>query len=322
MNKSKSEFARFPKLSGMPSYFNMNISEFAPKSVFTLCTILTAFVTLFFVGFVFYTAYPTFESQGLVNFITGDRWSYDDHVFGIRMYLGGTLMLTLVTLVLSVPVGLLTAIFLSEFASARVAATLRPLIELLVGIPSVVYGIFGLFVLAPIFASHVAPFTVSVLGFIPFFSSTGDPRGVGLALASTVLAIMILPTIISVSEDSIRSVGFEYREASFSLGATHWETISRVVLPAASKGIIAAVILGMMRAMGETMAIVMLFGGAQEIPTMLFDPGMAMTNKILADVGFKIHLEEARSAIFAVAAVLFAAEILFVGLARAIGGRK
>ena len=293
-----------------------------PKCVFISCTILTAFITLFFIGFIFYTAYPTFESQGLINFLTGNQWSYDKHIFGIRVYIAGTLILTFVTLLLSVPVGLLTAIFLSEFAPSKVVSIMRPLIELLVGIPSVVYGIFGLFVLGPIFANYVAPFTVSMLGFIPFFSSTGAARGVSLALASTVLAIMILPTLISISEDSIRSVKSGYREASFALGATHWETISKVVLPAAFKGILAAVILGMMRAMGETMAVVMLFGGSRNIPTMFFSPGTAMTSKILSDVGFKIANEEARSAIFAVAAVLFAIEIMFVGLARAIGGRK
>jgi phosphate transport system permease protein len=199
---------------------------------------------------------------------------------------------------------------------------MRPLIELLVGIPSVVYGIFGLFVLGPIFGNFVAPFTSSVLGFIPFFQDTGSSvRGVGLALASTVLAIMILPTIISISEDSIRSVKREYREASFAMGATHWETISKVVLPSASKGILAAVVLGMMRAMGETMAIVMLFGNANKIPDTFFSSGYAMTSKILNDIGFYVVQEESRSALFAVAAVLFAIEILFVGMTRIIGGK-
>ncbi|WP_242492624.1 phosphate ABC transporter permease subunit PstC [Methanolobus psychrotolerans] len=294
----------------------------APKYLFTFCTLLTAFITFFFIGFIFYIAYPTFESQGVINFITGSVWNYDEHVYGIRIYLLGTLILTVVTLALSVPVGLFTAIFLSEFASPRVASIVKPLIELLVGIPSVVYGIFGFLVLGPIFVNYVSPLTVSLLGFIPFFSSGVGVLGMSLALAATVLAIMILPTIISISEDSIRSVESTYREASFSLGATHWETISKVLLPAASRGILAAVVLGMMRAMGETMAVVMLFGSANNIPTTFFGTGTALTSKILSDVSFKIANEEARSAIFAVAAVLFAIEILFVGLARAIGGRN
>ena len=304
---------------------NMTLSRLessVPKYLFISCTLLTAFITFFFIGFIFYIAYPTFESQGVINFITGSVWDYSEHVYGIRIYFLGTLMLTLMTLVLSVPLGIFTAIFLSEFASPRVASVVKPLIELLVGIPSVVYGIFGFLVLGPIFVNYVSPLTVSLLGFIPFFSTGVDVRGVGLALASTVLSIMILPTIISISEDSLRSVENTYREASFSLGATQWETISKVLLPAASKGIMSAVILGMMRAMGETMAVVMLFGGSNNIPTTFYGTGTALTSKILSDVSFKIADEEARSAIFAVAAVLFATEILFVGLARAIGGRK
>lgn len=293
-----------------------------PKYLFQFSTVLTACIALFFIGFIFYVAYPTFQSQGLVNFLTGTTWSYSDSVYGIRTYIGGTIALTVTTLILAVPVSVFTAIFLSEFAPARVVSIMRPLIELLVGIPSVVYGIFGLFVLGPFFGTSLAPAISSALGFIPIFQDTSTSvTGVGLALASTVLAIMILPTIISISEDSMRSVKNEYREASFSLGATHWETISKVVLPSASKGILAAVVLGMMRAMGETMAIVMLFGNANKIPNTFSSSGYAMTSKILNDIGFYVAQEESRSALFAIAAVLFAAEILFVGVARVIGGK-
>ncbi|MFA0823181.1 MAG: phosphate ABC transporter permease subunit PstC [Methanomethylovorans sp.] len=292
-----------------------------PQYVFSSCTVLTALITIYFIGFIFYFAYPTFASQGFINFITGSEWNYSENIYGIRIFLGGTVVLTLITLMLAVPVGIFTGVFLSEFASPKVVSIMRPLIELLVGIPSVVYGVVGLFVLGPIFGSYVASITVSILGFLPFFQDPGSERGVGLALASTVLAIMILPTIISISEDSIRSVKREYREASFALGATHWETISKVVLPAASKGILSAVVLGMMRAMGETMAVVMLFGSAKQIPTTFFGSGYAMTSKILNDIGLHIAEETSRSALFAIAAVLFATEILFVGLARVIGGK-
>ncbi|MDW7733110.1 MAG: phosphate ABC transporter permease subunit PstC [Methanolobus sp.] len=301
---------------------NRKSESLLPKYLFQFSTLLTACVALFFIGFIFYIAYPTFQSQGVVNFITGTTWDYSEGVYGIRTYIGGTIALTVTTLILAVPVSVLTAVFLSEFAPARVVSVMRPLIELLVGIPSVVYGIFGLFILGPIFGTSLAPAISSVLGLIPFFQDTSTSQtGVGLALASTVLAIMILPTIISISEDSMRSVKREYREASFALGATHWETISKVVLPSASKGILAAVVLGMMRAMGETMAIVMLFGNANKIPNTFFSSGYAMTSKILNDIGFYVAQEESRSALFAIAAVLFAAEILFVGVARVIGGR-
>ncbi|WP_340818425.1 phosphate ABC transporter permease subunit PstC [Methanolobus sp. WCC4] len=322
MHKSPLFFFSLDKTEEMNNMTISRLESLTPKFVFAFCTALTVFITLFFIGFIFYIAYPTFESQGVINFITGSKWDYAEHIYGIRIYFLGTLILTVVTLALSVPIGVFTAIFLSEFASPRLVSIVKPLIELLVGIPSVVYGIFGYFVLGPLFVNYISPLTVSLLGLIPFFSTEINVRGVSLALASTVLAIMILPTIISMSEDSIRSVEDAYREASFALGATHWETISKVLLPTASKGIMAAVILGMMRAMGETMAIVMLFGGSNNIPTTFFGTGTAMTTKILSDVSFKIADAEARSAIFAIAAVLFATEILFVGLARAIGGRK
>lgn len=290
-----------------------------PHIFFGLCAVFTALVTILVVGFIFYTAYPTFVNQGLFNFITGSTWDFHDNIYGIRIFIAGTLILTIVTMMLAVPLGVFTAIFMSEFAHPKIAAVMRPMIELLVGIPSVVYGIFGLYVLSGLFRDYIHPYLELAFGFLPFFKVFSSD-GLGLALASTVLAIMILPTIVSISEDSIRAVKRDYREASFALGATHWETISRVVLPAASKGIMAAFILGMMRAMGETMAVVMLFGNMMSTPSSFFSYGYAMTSKILIESTIYIAHPEPRSALFAIAAVLFAIEIVFVALARKIGG--
>ncbi len=292
-----------------------------PNLFFLSCALTTALITIFFIIFIFKTAYPIFESQG-IGFITGTKWSYSDSVYGIRIFIIGTLVMTGVTLLLAVPVSVFTAIFLAEFAPARVAATMRPMIELLVGIPSVVYGIFGLFVLENIFQDHIDPFLSGTLGFIPFFQDPSPNSGTGVLLASTILAVMILPTITSLSEDALRAVSSDYREASFALGATHWETIRKVVLPAASGGVLAATVLGMMRAMGETMAIVMLLGNCQHIPSSVLDTGYAMTSKILNDIGYYVAMDEPRSALFGIAAVLFAMEIIFVGVMRKIGGRS
>jgi phosphate transport system permease protein len=289
-------------------------------AIFLMCSVATAFIAIFFVGFVFYTAYPVFAKEGL-GFITGSVWDYSNNIYGIHIFIAGTLILTIVTLILALPVSIFTAIFLAEFAHPRVASIVRPLVELLVGIPSVVYGIFGLFVLQNIFRDHVNPFIDSTLGFIPIFANTSPTSATGVLLASVVLAIMILPTIVALSEDAIRSVPQEYRHASFAMGATHWETVRKVVIPAASGGIMGSVILGTMRAMGETMAIVMLMGNAQKIPTSILDTGYAMTSKILNEIGYYVAVDEARSALFGIAAVLFAIEIVFVALARQIGGR-
>jgi len=291
-----------------------------PHLLILTCVLATAALTLFYIAFIFKTALPVFESEGL-GFITGTKWSYSEQVYGIRIFIIGTLVMTAVTLALAVPVSVFTAIFLSEFAPAPVAAIMRPMVELLVGIPSVVYGIFGLFVLENIFQDRIDPFLSGTLGFIPFFSDPSPNSGTGVLLASTILAVMILPTIIALSEDALRAVPFEYKEASFALGATHWETIRKVVLPTASGGILAATVLGMMRAMGETMAIVMLLGNSQHIPSSVLDTGYAMTSKILNDIGYYCAMDEPRSALFGIAAVLFAMEIVFVAVARKIGGK-
>ncbi len=304
-------------------FLKMNLNELRsklPHLLLLTCVLATAAITIFFIAFIFHTALPVFESQG-IGFITGTKWSYTDQVYGIRIFIIGTLAMTGVTLLLAVPVSVFTAIFLSEFAPAPVARIMRPMVELLVGIPSVVYGIFGLFVLENIFQDHIDPFLSGTLGlFIPFFSDPSPNSGSGVLLASTILAVMILPTIIALSEDAMRAVPFEYEEASFALGATHWETIRKVVLPTASGGILAATILGMMRAMGETMAIVMLLGNSQHIPSSVLDTGYAMTSKILNDIGYYCAMDEPRSALFGIAAVLFAMEIIFVAAARKIGG--
>lgn len=288
---------------------------------FGSCGVLTAVITLYFVGFIFYMAYPVLSSQGLY-FIFGDTWSYNQGIYGIKLYILGTLAVTIVTLILAVPLGIFTAIFLAEFAPAKVAVLMRPLIELLVGIPSVVYGIFGYAVLSGFLKDYLKPFVSHYLGFIPIFHDPNPALGDGVLLASLVLAVMILPTIVTVSENSIRSVPYTYREASFAIGATHWETIKKVVIPASSGGIMASVILGTMRAMGETMAIVMLLGNSIVVPTSIFSIGYAMTSKILNDAGENIATPEYRSALFAIAAVLFLIEIILVAAARKIGGRQ
>lgn len=285
----------------------------------TGCTVFTILITILLVGSIFYVAYPVFQSQGLF-FLYGDVWDYSDEIFGIRNFIMGTIAVTTVTMLIALPVSLFTAIFLAEYAPKAVVNILRPMIELLVGIPSVVYGIFGLFVLEDIFEHVIDPFLESTLGFIPLFVDYGQ-NGQGLLLASTVLAIMILPTIITIAEDSLRSVSYSYKEGSFALGADHWQTIKMVVLPTASNGIIVGAVLGMMRAMGETMAIVMLLGNIPQAPKGVMDVGYAMTSKILNDITYHLVDDASRSALFGIAAVLFLMEIIVVGVARKLRGQ-
>lgn len=298
-----------------------NINFDIPKTYFLLSTILTILVVVFFVGFIFYTGFPVLNKEGM-GFLTGTSFNYDTGEYGIFIFLAGTLIVTVVTMVIACPLSILSAIYLAEYAPSWLENIMRPMIELLVGIPSVVYGIFGLFMLQGIFRYYINPSISAVLGFIPIFYYDPSSDGLGVLLASTVLAIMILPTITIITQESIRSVPKELREASFALGSTKWETIKKLLIPTASSGILTAIILGIMRAMGETMAIVMLLGNSPKVPSTIFDHGYAMTSKILNDIGHYVSMDDPRSALFAVAAVLFMIEILFVASIRLVSRKN
>ena len=219
----------------------------------------------------------TWQTFGL-GFIGGTTWDPVQAVYGALPYIVGTLLSSLIALVLATPIGLLTAIFLSEVASPRVATPLIFLIELLAAIPSVVFGLWGVFVLAPFLRGTVEAWISSTLGFIPFLG--GPTFGIGLFTAGVILAIMILPTIVSIAREVIRSVPGSQREAMLALGATRWEVITKAVLPYARSGIVGAVILGLGRALGETMAVTMVIGNGQAIPTHLFDQAQTIASKI------------------------------------------
>lgn len=295
---------------------NLEISRIA----FLMCAILSISIIIFILGFIVYTAIPTFQNEG-IGFITGTTWSYTSHEYGILDFILGTLCVTLMTVIMACPLSIITAIFLAEYSPRWMTIILRPMIELLVGIPSVVYGIFGLFVLENVFTNTINPFISSTLGFIPIFRNLHPNTGVGILLASVVLSIMILPTIASLSIEAINAVPNEYKEASLAIGATKWETTKKVVLPIALSGILMAVVLGLMRAMGETMAIVMLTGNNMHIPGSFLDTVYAMTSKILNDIPFYVADDEGRSALFGIAAVLIIFEVIMVAAARFIGSR-
>ncbi len=282
-----------------------------PKGIFFGIAGITAFLVFFIIGFLIYAAFPVLKTSG-IGFFISSVWDYDTNQYGILTFLIDTLILTALTLVLAVPVGILTAMYLAEWAPPWMEKILRPLVELLVGIPSVVYGFFGLLILSNFFVDDFDPFIDHVLGFIPIFSNSHPNFHVGLLITSVILAVMVLPTIIALSQDAMRGVSEEYREASFALGATHWETIRNVVIPAAFPGIVTAVILAMMRAMGETMAVVMLMGNNMRIPATIFDQGYPMSAKILNDILFYVSFPEPRAALFAIAVVIFLLEILAV----------
>jgi phosphate transport system permease protein len=220
----------------------------------------------------------TWQTFGL-SFITGTEWDPVASVYGALPFIVGTLMTSLLALLIAAPLGLLTAIFLAELAPRRIAVPVSFLIELLAAIPSVVIGLWGVFVLSPTLRVTVEDWIASTIGqVVPFFS--GPTFGIGIFAASVILAIMIVPTIVSISREVILAVPDSQREAMLALGATRWETVTRAVLPFARSGIVGAIILGLGRALGETMAVTMVIGNKPQIPTRLFDQGQTISSQI------------------------------------------
>jgi phosphate transport system permease protein len=213
-----------------------------------------------------------------LGFLTGTTWDPVADIYGALPFIVGTIGSAVIAIVLATPIGLLTAIFLAELAPRRVAIPLTFAIELLAAIPSVVFGLWGVFILSPFLQATVESWLVSVFGWIPIFA--GPPFGVGMFAAGVILTLMILPTIIAISRDVITAVPDSQREAMLALGATRWEAITRSVLPYARSGIFGAVILGLGRALGETMAVTMVIGNRPAIPQSIFDSSQTIASQI------------------------------------------
>jgi phosphate transport system permease protein len=235
--------------------------------------------------FIFIEGFPLILSTGLNNFILSSHWAPTKGHFGILAMIISSVLVTLGAMVIGVPLGLSCAIVLAEFSPKRLRMVLKPTLELLAGIPSVVYGFLGVIWLVPLIRNYL-----------------GGP-GLSLLAASIILGIMILPTVISISIDALTAVPDLYRDGSLALGATRWQTVSRVVLPAASSGIITAIILGMGRAIGETMAVIMVAGNALQIPTSVLDPVRTLTSNIALELSYAAGRH--REALFATGIVLF-----------------
>jgi len=263
---------------------------------FSSITIL-ALITLF----IFREGAPLMARVGLGNFFSTE-WRPGEGLFGISLMIVGSTVVTFGALVLGVPFGLACAIVLAEMAPDRARTLLKPVIEILAGIPSVVYGFIGIVVLLPWIRSNL-----------------GGPGASALA-ASLILGIMVLPTIIGISIDALQAVPNSYREASLAMGATRWQTIRRVVLPAARSGLVAAIILGMGRAVGETMAVIMVAGNSVQMPRSPLDPVRTLTANIALEMGYAAGDHQA--ALFATGIVLFAIIMALNTVANLARGRR
>jgi phosphate transport system permease protein len=253
------------------------------------------------------------EKLGIWRFLFSSKWNPVTEDFGALPFVYGTVITSLLALLISVPLGLGAAIFLSELAPARVSNALTFVIELLAAIPSVIYGLLAIFALVPLMRAYVEPFLKRTLGFLPLFQ--GTIFGVGYITAGVVLAIMTVPFIISVSRESLLAVPRDQREAALALGATKWETTWQIVVPYAKLGILGSIFLGLARALGETMAVTMVIGNDPSVHASLFAPGYSIAAVIaneFSEAGGKVH----PAALVELGLVLFCLTILINGFAR------
>jgi phosphate transport system permease protein len=247
------------------------------------------------------------------NFFRTSVWDPIFDQFGALPFIYGTLVTAAVSLLIAVPLGIGAAIFLAELAPARVSDTLEFFIDLLAAVPSVIYGLLGVFIVVPIMRSYVQPTLKSTLGFLPLFQ--GPAYGIGFLTAGIVLAIMVIPFIISVSREVLLSVPRDQREAALSLGATRWESTWKVVVPFARSGIFGSIFLALARALGETMAVTMVIGNTPAINASLFSPGYSIAAVIaneLAEASSNLHYES----LIELGLVLFLLTFILNGLAR------
>jgi phosphate transport system permease protein len=261
---------------------------------------LTATVSIVILGlimlFLFWEGLPIFKVVSVKEFVLGREWypTADPWDFGIFPLIIASLSVTALSSLIAIPLGVGTAIYLAELASPRMRGLIKPMVELLAALPSVVIGFFGMVVVAPFLQEQF-----------------NLPTGLNLFNASVMLAFMSVPTICSISEDAVFSVPKELKEASLALGATHWETIRRVIVPASLSGISTAVILGMSRAIGETMVVLMVAGGAAMVPESIFDPVRPMPASIAAEMAEAPFRGEHYHALFATGVVLFLFTLAF-----------
>ncbi|HZG70568.1 MAG TPA: phosphate ABC transporter permease subunit PstC [Chondromyces sp.] len=262
--------------------------EKASSRIFLFCALLSVFSLLLIVGFVFYKGSHPFIAEGysLIDFIFGVDWVPSEDKFGIFPMIVASIYATIGALIIGVPVGLFTAIFLSELAPKSMAKIISPAVQLLAGIPSVLYGVFGLAIIVPFLQNNL-----------------GLAKGQSLLAVILVLAIMMLPTIVTVAETAIRAVPKTYREGSLALGASEIGTIFKVVVPAAKSGIMAAIVLGLGRAIGETMAVILVAGNSLIIPTSLTDSMRPLTTNIALEMGYAFGTHQ--EMLFATGIVLF-----------------
>lgn len=272
---------------------------------------LTVIVLAIVMGVVLYLASRKTWSQFGLSFLGSSVWNPVEDIYGALPFIYGTLVSSALALLIAIPLGVGSAIFLAEMAPPAISSSIAFLIELLAAIPSVVIGLMGIFLLVPAMRA-IEPFLIRYLGFLPFFR--GQPYGVGMLTAGIILSIMVLPYITSVSRDVILSVPKPLKEAALGLGATHWEMVRLVILPYARSGIAGSIFLALGRALGETMAVTMVIGNTPKIALSLLDPAYSMS-AVIANEFAEATSDKYVSALIAIGLVLFGITILVTAVA-------
>ncbi|MFC0216206.1 phosphate ABC transporter permease subunit PstC [Paenibacillus chartarius] len=274
------------------------------RYVFVTSAVLVSAVIFSIIIFVGIQGLQTFTDVSPLEFFFSTDWTPSSDRFGAFPFLYSTILLTLLSVVFSLPLALAGAIFMAKIAPKWMREILRPATDLFVGIPSVVYGLVGLTVV------------------VPFIGKVVGGTGYGILPAAIILAIMILPTILSISEDAIRSLPGRLEEASLALGATRWQTIWKVLIPAARPGILTAVILGMGRAMGETMAVFMVIGNSPQMPKTLISSATVLTTAIVKDMGNTTYGSTWNNALYLMALMLLIISLLLILVIRIVARRS
>lgn len=277
------------------------------------CGVLVLLVLAYMVISTTGTALPVFRAEG-ISFITSSEWSPSNGKFGALAFIYGTIVTSVIALVIAVPLSLGVSLFLTEYAPKRLRAPIGYAVDLLAAVPSVIYGLWGVFVLLPLFLQPIADFLADYLGFIPIFA--GPPSGLSYFGAGVILAIMITPIISSLTREVFDTVPDADRQAAYALGATRWEMIRQSVLPRARGGIVGAVMLGLGRALGETIAVALLVGSAVKVDASIVRPGYTMA-AVIANQFSEATGDHIR-ALVAVGVVLFVMTIIINMAARAI----
>lgn len=264
----------------------MKVKEKIMEYVFLLTAVISILAVALICVFLFANGIPAMQEIGFFNFLTGTEWRPGNKIFGILPMILGSLYVTGGALIIGVPIGILMSIFMARFCPQKIYKFLKPIVDLLAGIPSIVYGFFGLVVLVPFIRENVE-----------------NCRGQSILTAAILLGIMILPTIIGAAEPAIRAVDASFYEGALALGATHERSVFSVIVPAANSGILAAVILGVGRALGETMAVMMIVGNQPRVPDSILQGVRTLTTNIVLEMGYATDLH--REALIATGVVLF-----------------